>query len=55
MPTNGQSLTTVKMDLDHFTGTVKFQAAENLRISLVLMLPVVHNFIMKLLHSILMW
>jgi hypothetical protein len=28
MPTNGQSLTTVKMDLDHFTGTVKFQAAE---------------------------
>jgi len=28
MPTNGQSLTTVKMDLDHFTGTVKFQAAD---------------------------
>jgi hypothetical protein len=28
MSTNGQSLTTVKMDLDHFTGTVKFQAAE---------------------------
>jgi len=28
IPTNGQSLTTVKMDLDHFTGTVKFQAAE---------------------------
>lgn len=28
MPTNDQSLTTVKMDLDHFTGTVKFQAAE---------------------------
>jgi hypothetical protein len=28
MPTNGQSLTTVKMDLEHFTGTVKFQAAE---------------------------
>ena len=28
IPTNGQSLTTVKMDLDHFTGTIKFQAAE---------------------------
>ena len=28
MPTSGQSLTTVKMDLDHFTGTVKFQAAD---------------------------
>jgi hypothetical protein len=28
IPTNGQSLTTVKMDLDHFTGTVKFQAAD---------------------------
>ena len=28
MPTNGQSLTTVKMDLDHFTGTIKFQAAD---------------------------
>jgi hypothetical protein len=29
IPTNGQALTTVKMDLDHFTGTIKFQAAEN--------------------------
>jgi hypothetical protein len=29
IPTNDQSLTTVKMDLDHFTGTIKFQAAEN--------------------------
>lgn len=29
IPTNGQALTTVKMDLDHFTGTVKFQAAED--------------------------
>ena len=29
IPTNGQALTTVKMDMDHFTGTVKFQAAEN--------------------------
>jgi len=28
IPTNGQSLTTVKMDLDHFTGTIKFQAAD---------------------------
>jgi hypothetical protein len=28
IPTNGQSLTTVKYDLDHFTGTIKFQAAE---------------------------
>lgn len=28
-PTNGQSLTTVKMDMDQFTGTVKFQAAQN--------------------------
>lgn len=28
MPTTGQSLTTVKMDLDHFTGTIKFQAAD---------------------------
>ena len=27
--TSGQSLTTVKMDLDHYTGTIKFQAAEN--------------------------
>jgi hypothetical protein len=29
MPTNGQSLTTVQADLDCFTGTIKFQAAEN--------------------------
>lgn len=29
IPTNGQSLTTVKMDLDHYTGTVKFQAAQD--------------------------
>lgn len=29
IPTNGQALTTVKMDLDHFTGTVKFQAAQD--------------------------
>ena len=29
IPTNGQSLTTVKMDLDHFTGTIKFQAAQD--------------------------
>jgi hypothetical protein len=29
IPTSGQSLTTVKMDLDHFTGTIKFQAADN--------------------------
>jgi len=28
IPTSGQSLTTVKMDLDHYTGTIKFQAAE---------------------------
>jgi hypothetical protein len=28
IPTSGQSLTTVKMDLDHFTGTIKFQAAD---------------------------
>ena len=28
IPTNDQSLTTVKMDLDHFTGTIKFQAAD---------------------------
>jgi hypothetical protein len=28
IPTNGQRQTTVKMDLDHYTGTVKFQAAE---------------------------
>ena len=27
--TSHQSLTTVKMDLDHFTGTVKFQAAQD--------------------------
>jgi hypothetical protein len=28
IPTSGQSLTTVKMDLDHYTGTIKFQAAD---------------------------
>ena len=28
IPTNGQRQTTVKMDLDHYTGTIKFQAAE---------------------------
>jgi len=28
MPTNGQRQTTVKYDLDHFTGTIKFQAAD---------------------------
>lgn len=28
IPTNGQTLTTVKMDLDGYTGTIKFQAAE---------------------------
>jgi hypothetical protein len=28
IPTSGQSLTTVKMDMDHYTGTVKFQAAD---------------------------
>jgi len=28
IPTTGQSLTTVKMDLDHYTGTIKFQAAD---------------------------
>jgi hypothetical protein len=28
IPTSGQGLTTVKMDLDHYTGTIKFQAAE---------------------------
>jgi hypothetical protein len=27
--TNGTALTTVKMDLDHYTGTVKFEAAQN--------------------------
>jgi hypothetical protein len=27
--TEGKSLTTVKMDLDHYTGTIKFQAADN--------------------------
>lgn len=26
--TSGQSITTVKMDLDHYTGTIKFEAAE---------------------------
>lgn len=29
IPTNGQRLTTIKMDLDVFTGTIKVQAAEN--------------------------
>lgn len=29
IPTNGQRLTTIKMDLDTYTGTVKVQAAEN--------------------------
>lgn len=29
MPTNEQNLTTVQADLDVFTGTIKFQAAEN--------------------------
>lgn len=29
MPTSNQSLTTIKMDLDHFTGTIKFQAAQD--------------------------
>jgi len=29
MPTNGATLTTVQADLDCFTGTIKFQAAEN--------------------------
>jgi hypothetical protein len=29
IPTNGQQQTTVKMDLDHYTGTVKFEAAQN--------------------------
>jgi hypothetical protein len=29
MPTNGASLTTVKFDLDTYTGTVKVQAADN--------------------------
>jgi len=29
IPTNGQTLTTVQADLDCFTGTIKFQAAEN--------------------------
>lgn len=29
IPTNGQQLTTVSMDLDHFTGTVKAQAAQD--------------------------
>jgi hypothetical protein len=29
IPTNGASLTTIKMDLHHFTGTIKAQAAED--------------------------
>lgn len=29
IPTNDSGITTVKMDLDHFTGTIKFEAAEN--------------------------
>ena len=29
IPTNGQRLTTIKMDLDVFTGTIKVQGAEN--------------------------
>lgn len=29
MPSNGQSMTTVQADLDVFTGTIKFQAAED--------------------------
>jgi len=29
IPTNGQRQTTVKFDLDHFTGTIKFQAAND--------------------------
>lgn len=29
IPTNGASLTTIKMDLVHYTGTVKIQGAEN--------------------------
>ena len=29
IPTNGSGVTTVKMDLDHYTGTIKFEAAEN--------------------------
>ena len=29
IPTSGQSLTTIKMDLVHFTGTIKVQGAEN--------------------------
>lgn len=28
IPTSGQGLTTISMDLDHFTGVIKFQAAE---------------------------
>jgi hypothetical protein len=28
IPTDGKSLTTVKMDLDHYTGTIKFEAAQ---------------------------
>lgn len=29
IPTNGQQLTTISMDLDHYTGTVKAQAAQD--------------------------
>jgi len=29
IPTNGQRQTTVKFDLDHYTGTIKFQAADD--------------------------
>jgi hypothetical protein len=29
LPTNGQQLTTVSMDLDHYTGTIKAQAAQD--------------------------
>ena len=29
IPTQGKYLTTVKMDLDHYTGTIKFEAAQN--------------------------
>ena len=29
IPTSDQSLTTIKMDMDHYTGTVKFQAAQD--------------------------
>jgi hypothetical protein len=29
LPTNGQQLTTISMDLDHYTGTIKAQAAQD--------------------------